>query len=75
MKAIERFAKFLLRGLHNIRGGRRLVRNYFVVSVILVSGGLITSGLLEIYFLYFGTREQISQLQNEIASGAAFKIE
>ena len=75
MKAIERSVESLLRRLHNIRGGRRLVRDYFVVSVILISGGLITNGLLESYFLYHGTREHISQLQNEIASGAAFKIE
>jgi hypothetical protein len=28
----------------------RLVRDYFFISVLLIGGGLITSGLVEIYF-------------------------
>jgi signal transduction histidine kinase len=57
------------------RRGGRLVRRYFFVSVLLVGGGLVTSGLLEIYFRYQETRENLGQLQNEITSAAAFKIE
>lgn len=59
------------------RGRRRgrLVRHYFFISVILISGGLITSGLLEIYFRYRESREQIALLHREVAAGTAFKIE
>jgi signal transduction histidine kinase len=52
----------------------RLVRHYFRVSVVLLSGGLITSGLLEIYFSYRENFEQLALLQQEVASGAAFKM-
>jgi signal transduction histidine kinase len=52
----------------------RLVRQYFFVSVVLLSGGLITSGLLEVYFRYHETREQIAAIQGEIASSAAQRI-
>jgi signal transduction histidine kinase len=57
------------------RRGGRLVRRYFFVSVLLVGGGLVTSGLLEIYFRYQETRENLGQLQNEVTAAAAFKIE
>ena len=59
------------------RGRRRgrLVRHYFFISVILIGGGLITSGLLEIYFRYQESRENLTLLQQEVAAGAAFKIE
>ena len=57
------------------RRGGRLVRRYFFVSVLLVGGGLVTSGLVEIYFRYQETREHLGQLQSEITTAAAFKIE
>jgi signal transduction histidine kinase len=57
------------------RRGGRLVRRYFFVSVLLIGGGLVTSGLLEIYFRYQETRENLGQLQNEVTAAAAFKIE
>ena len=53
----------------------RLVRDYFLISVVLIGGGLITSGLVEIYYRYHENRDQLGQLQKEIAAGAAFKIE
>jgi signal transduction histidine kinase len=53
----------------------RLVRHYFFISLILISGGLIASGLLEIYFRYQESREQIALLHREAAAAAAFKIE
>jgi signal transduction histidine kinase len=53
----------------------RLVRDYFLVSVVLIGGGLITSGLIEIYFRYVESQEQLALLQREIAAGAAFKID
>jgi signal transduction histidine kinase len=53
----------------------RLVRDYFFISVLLVGGGLITSGLVEIYFRYLESREQLGAVQKEVATGAAVKIE
>ena len=71
----RRFSRLSLLGFFGGRGSHRLIRSYFLVSLFLVGGGLITSGLLEIYFLYFDNREQISQFQGEVAAGVAFKIE
>src|SRR4029434_860513 len=53
----------------------RLVRHYFIVSVVLISGGLITSGLSELYFRYRESAADLVRLQQEITSGAASKIE
>ena len=58
-----------------VRRRGRLMRDYFVISVLLVVGGLITSGAVEIYFSYIENREQLALVQNEIAAGAAGKIE
>jgi signal transduction histidine kinase len=63
-----------LRILGERRRGR-LVRDYFLISVVLIGGGLITSGLIEIYFRYKESQEQLALLQREIAAGAAFKID
>jgi signal transduction histidine kinase len=60
------------------RAGRRrgrLVRHYFVISVILLGGGLISSGVLEIYFGYRESHENVNLLQQEVATAAAFKTE
>jgi signal transduction histidine kinase/HAMP domain-containing protein len=60
------------------RSGRRhgrLVRHYFLISVILLGGGLITSGLLEIYFRYRESHENKNLLQQEVATAAAFKTD
>src|SRR5215470_2873661 len=54
---------------------RRLVRSYFLVSAILIVGGLISAGLLEIYFRYMEDLEQIGLAQQEAATSAALKIE
>src|SRR5512132_1606888 len=69
-----------LRGLPFLRlfSGRRrgrLVRDYFFISVLLIGGGLIASGLVEIYFRYLESREQLGSVQKEVATGAAVKIE
>jgi len=48
----------------------RLVRHYFLISVVLISGGLV-----EIYFRYQESWEHLALLQQEITTGAAFKIE
>jgi signal transduction histidine kinase len=59
------------------RGRRRgrLVRHYFATSLVLIGGGLIVSGLIELYFAYHDTRDHIALLQQEMANGAAFRIE
>jgi signal transduction histidine kinase len=69
--------KSKIRNLIPSRGPRRgrLVRHYFFISVILISGGLITSGAVEIYFRYQESRENLALFQQEVAAGAAFKIE
>src|SRR6266498_1725923 len=69
-----------LRGVPFLRlfSGRRrgrLVRDYFFISVLLIGGGLIASGLVEIYFRYLESREQLGSVQKEVATGAAVKIE
>ena len=63
--------------LQRFRSGdrQRLVRSYFFVSVILIAGGLISAGLLEIYFRYMEGLEQISLTQQDAAAGAALRIE
>ena len=51
------------------------MRHYFLISVLLIAGGLIVSGLLEIYFRVHENREQLALLQKEAATVAAVKIE
>ena len=53
----------------------RLMRDYFLISVLLVGGGLTASGLIEIYFRYQESQQHLAHLQREIAAGAAVKIE
>ena len=73
LKSIENL-KAKIKNRHGRRRGR-LVRHYFLISVILISGGLITSGILEIYFRYQERYEYLNQLQQEVAAAAAFKAE
>jgi len=56
-------------------GGGRLLRRTFVIALVLVSGGLISSGVLELFFRYRESVETIEALQREMAQGAAFKIQ
>jgi signal transduction histidine kinase len=53
----------------------RLLQHYFLISVLLIAGGLIASGLLEIYFRFHETREHLALLQKEAATVAAVKID
>jgi len=53
----------------------RLVRHYFLISLLLIAGGLVTSAVLEVYFRYRESQEQIARLQHEMAALAAVKIE
>jgi signal transduction histidine kinase len=56
-------------------GGGRLLRRTFVIALLLVSGGLLTSGAVELVFRYRESVESIGALQREMAQGAAFKIQ
>lgn len=55
--------------------GGRLVQRTFLIALLLVSGGLLTSGAIELYFRYRESVEVIGALQREMAQGAAFKIQ
>lgn len=57
------------------RSGGRLLRRTFAIAFLLTSGGLITSGALELFFRYRESVEGIGTLQREMAQGAAFKIQ
>jgi signal transduction histidine kinase len=62
-------------GLQSKRtGGGRLLHRTFLVAFLLVSGGLISSGAVELYFRYRENVEAIGALQREMAQGVAFKI-
>jgi signal transduction histidine kinase len=56
-------------------GAGPLVRRYFMTSFLLVSGGLLSSGLVQIYYSYAEALQQLALLQQEKADGAAFRIE
>jgi signal transduction histidine kinase len=53
----------------------RLFRKYVLVIVALVTGALLASGLVEIYFSYQENKEALVALQREKAVGAAAQIE
>jgi signal transduction histidine kinase len=53
----------------------RLVRHYFLISLLLIGGGLVGSAVVEIYFRYREGQEQIARLESEAAAVAALKIE
>ncbi len=53
----------------------RLFRKYVVVFVLLVSGALLASGALNIYFSYQENRAALVSLQREKAAAAAAQIE
>ncbi len=56
-------------------GGSRLLRRTFLIACLLVGGGLITNGGVELFFRYRESLESIGALQREMAQGAAFKIQ
>ena len=56
-------------------GGSRLLQRTFLIALFLVSGGLITSGAIELFFRYRESVEGIGALQREMAQGVAFKIQ
>ena len=52
-----------------------LLRRTFIIALVLVSGGLITSSAVELFFRYRESVEGIWSLQREMARGAAFEIQ
>jgi signal transduction histidine kinase len=63
--------------MQTFRGHRRgrLLRHYFLISALLIAGGLIASGLLEVYLRYQESVEQLAFQQREAANVAALKIQ
>ena len=63
--------------MQTFRGHRRgrLLRHYFLISALLIAGGLIASGLLEVYLRYQESMEQLAFQQREAANVAALKIQ
>lgn len=57
------------------RSGGWLLRRTFIIALVLVSGGLLTSGAVELFFRYRESVASIWVLQQEMAQGAAFKIQ
>jgi len=56
-----------------VRRGRAggLLRCTFLIALVLVSGGLITSSAVELFFRYHESVEGLWSLQREVARGAA----
>jgi signal transduction histidine kinase len=61
--------------MSRVRARGRLFRKYVVIIVVLVSGALLTSGAIEIYFSYQENKTGLIGIQREKAIGAASKIE
>jgi HAMP domain-containing protein len=74
MKVIRAFSRLLPFKPSPVRRRGRLVRQYFFIFVILIGGGLLASGLLEIYFRYYENQEQIGLAQAQVANEAVVKI-
>lgn len=63
-----------LRSFFIVRGNRRLLRHTLLIAILLVSGGLVISGAIELFSRYGESVMSIRVLQQEMADGAAFKI-
>jgi signal transduction histidine kinase len=59
----------------SLQGSGRLLRRTFLVAMLLVSSGLLTSGAIELIFRYRESVVSIQTLQQEMAQSAAFKIQ
>ncbi len=57
------------------RSRGRLFRKYVVIIVVLVSGALLTSGAVELYFSYQENKTALIAIQREKAIAAASRIE
>ena len=73
MRINQILSKFSLLHSPGQRRGR-LVRSYFFIFVGLIGGGMIASGLTEIYFRYYETQEHVAVVQGEAANAALSSI-
>ena len=71
----QRLARMGLLRSFFMKGNGRLLRRSFLIAFLLVSGGLLTSGAVELIFRYDESVRSIRLLQQEMADGAAFKIQ
>ncbi|MEE8302223.1 MAG: ATP-binding protein [Candidatus Tectomicrobia bacterium] len=71
-RAVQRLS---LRSFFAIPGHGRLLRRTFLIAMLLVSGGLTTSGAIELIFRYQESVMSIRVLQQVMAQDAAFKIQ
>src|SRR5262245_61373725 len=65
----------IVRSIVGERRRSRLMRDYFLVSMLLVGGGLVVSGVVEIYYSFQESQQNLADVQREVATGAAIKIE
>ena len=70
--ALQWFLRHLLLAF---RSHGRLLRRTFLVAILLVNGGLIVSGSIELYFRHQESVLSVHRLQQEMAKSAAFKIQ
>ena len=63
------------RSLFAFRGRGRLLRHTFLIALLLVSSGLLASGVIELICRYRESMVSIQTLQQEMAQSAAFKIQ
>ena len=71
---VSLFGKHRDRDIPDAKRGGRLLRTTFAAALLLVGGGLITSGAVELFFRYRESMSGLAILQREMAQGAAFKI-
>jgi signal transduction histidine kinase/HAMP domain-containing protein len=74
-RSIQNFRLLTILQAFRRRRRGRLVRHYFLISLLLIAGGLISSAALEIYFRYRESQEQIALFEQQAAAVAALKIE
>ena len=67
--------RLFLRSFFTIQDHGRFLRRTFLIAFLLVSVGLIASGTFEFAFRYRESVMSVRALQQEMAQGAAFKIQ
>jgi signal transduction histidine kinase len=71
----QTFQKYSPRSFFAIWDHGRLLRHTFLIVIILVNGGLMTSSAIELFFRYRESVMGIRILQQGMANAAAFKIQ
>ncbi len=73
MNELPKSARISSRGAKGLRSGQ-LVRRTFIIAMVLLSGGFVAGGAIEIALRYQESVNSIWVLQTEMAKAAAFKI-